>query len=443
MIIRELHLTELITIKNKQMKTTKYISIALIGLTFVACTKTEFDDFESLNSGTANFSNYIAVGNSLTQGFQDNGLHNEFNQQNNSYPAILAKQMNTNFLQPTVLGADGSGYLKLTSLAPDIDNVPAASGWNNWDNNKKYNNLGISGIRLTDCVPTNGSTFSPTINQVITSQNPYGKFLDFGSLFSPVTYLEHVKNSNATFYTCWLGNNDVLGWATSGGDDGEINISGIPIPIKTSELTPVAVFRAKYDSIMGAFEKMGAKGVCATIPDVTSIPFFNTVTLAAIGAEVWITEGPYSNNPGNVRKATPDDLILLSTKDKFSTTTGHGFVQANPLTHEEVLDKDEVAVVRNHTVLLNNEIKASANAHGAAIADMHEYMFSLKSGMTFDGVAFDAKFIEGGAFSLDGVHPNTRGYALVANKFIEVINQAYGSNLRPVMVHDYRGIIFP
>ncbi len=63
--------------------------------------------------------------------------------------------------------------------------------------------------------------------------------------------------------------------------------------------------------------------------------------------------------------------------------------------------------------------------------------------ITFDGVDYNANFIEGGAFSLDGVHPNTRGYAIIANKFMETINDTYGANLTPVPVQDYRGIIFP
>lgn len=426
------------------MKNLKYITMSMIAIALASCTKTEFDDFEATTSGGANFTKYVAVGNSLTQGYQDGGLHNEFSQQNNSYPAIIAKQMGVSFVQPTVLGADGSGYKKLVNLLPTLEDVPAASGWNNWDQTKNYNNLGIAGIRLTDCVPTSGDPTSPIVNQFILSNNPYGNFLKFGQplMDPPVSYLDHVKTTNATFYTCWLGNNDVLGWATSGGDDGTVTLPGFP-PINTSGLTDVTIFKNKYDSILDAFQAMGAKGACATLPDVTAIPFFTTVTLDKIGAEVWITEGPYSNNPGNVRKATTQDLILLTTKEKFDPSTGHGFIQSNPLDHTEVLDKDEVAVVQSHTNLLNNQIKLSAANHGVAVVDMYSYMYELKSGITFDGVNYTASYIEGGGFSLDGVHPNTRGYAIIANKFIETINSYYGSNIRPVMVQDYRGIIFP
>jgi len=53
------------------------------------------------------------------------------------------------------------------------------------------------------------------------------------------------------------------------------------------------------------------------------------------------------------------------------------------------------------------------------------------------------KYIEGGAFSLDGVHANSRGYAYLANEFIRVINSNYGSNLPPVQIANYRGVTFP
>ena len=52
-------------------------------------------------------------------------------------------------------------------------------------------------------------------------------------------------------------------------------------------------------------------------------------------------------------------------------------------------------------------------------------------------------YIEGGVFSLDGVHPNGIGYAIIANEFIRVINEFYGANLQTVSVSNYRGITFP
>lgn len=431
------------------MKKSIYIFIA-ISLVLTSCLKTEFDEIE-LKSGSANFSNYIAVGNSLTQGFQDNGLHNDNNEQDNSYPAILAKQMKLvapemgSFVQPTV-NEYGSGYVYLGIVNGELSPIkPGDPGgrqedgsWSSWGNKTlKYNNLGVAGVRLADCVPTAGDALSSTINQFVLSANPYGRFLDFGTTFiNEVSYLDHIKNSDATFFTCWLGNNDVLGWATSGGDDGEINILGTSI--KTTGLTDVNEFRNKYDSVLVAFNNMGAKGICATIPDVTAIPYFTTITPAFVGvSELWITEGDGST----VRKLTSEDLVILTASDAIES--GKGLTQGNPLDHTEVLDRDEVQMARNHTIALNNEIKASAAVHGYYVVDMYDYMGQLSSGLVYDGVELTAKFIEGGVFSLDGVHPNQRGYAVVANKFIETINQSYGSNIPPVDIGNYKSVVFP
>jgi hypothetical protein len=74
----------------------------------------------------ADFTRYIAVGNSLTAGYADGGLYLEGQQ--NSYPSIIAKQMAAvgggKFTQPlfTEAQANGSGYLKLTGFTDRFAN---------------------------------------------------------------------------------------------------------------------------------------------------------------------------------------------------------------------------------------------------------------------------------------------------------------------------------
>jgi len=92
---------------------------------------------------------------------------------------------------------------------------------------------------------------------------------------------------------------------------------------------------------------------------------------------------------------------------------------------------------------INNQIKAAATSHGYYVVDMYAFMNTFSSGITFDGVDLSPKYIEGGAFSLDGLHPNSRGYAMIANEFIKVINLNFQSNLQTVSVGNYRGITFP
>jgi len=452
------------------MKKINYIPVIIAATVALSCTKTQFDDAEATSGGSANFSNYIAVGNSLTQGYQDGGLHNEYQQQENSYPAIIAKQMETSFLQPMVEGA-GSGYRKLTSLAPDIIPVSpeaswGAAGWSTWDKTKQYNNMGVAGILLRDCVS------GGTGNTLYAAANPYGGYQDLQTK----TYLDNVTASNATFFTNWLGNNDVLSWATSGGFDDANGIPGF------SALTPAGEFRTKYDAILSAFQTMGAKGVCATLADVTAIPFFTTVphnpipldqanaaalnsafaayntvldNLVLAGAissseatqrKINFVAGatnailiedesltdltPYlpANSPYiKTRQATAADLILLTSSDTIGKVIGGDptkkYGVTIPFSDTFVLTEDEVTEVQTRTLELNAEIRASAAANGnVAVVDMYAVMFELQKGMNFDGVSYTANYIKGGAFSLDGVHPNSRGYAIIANKFMETIN---------------------
>jgi len=55
-------------------------------------------------------------------------------------------------------------------------------------------------------------------------------------------------------------------------------------------------------------------------------------------------------------------------------------------------------------------------------------------------VSVRAKLDSGGGFSLDGVHPSPRGYAILANAFAEAINAKYGSNLPGVNPLDFTGL---
>ena len=428
-----------------------YISISVLAI-LSSCTKSQFNEYET-SSGTANFSTYISVGNSFTQGLQDGGLHNEYGQQENSYPAIIARQMGTHFVQPLVSGT-GSGYMHLEYIdgeievikAYDIDiinNDPLAINYDpsfiNWvSNSVKYNNLAVGGLNVRNVyglspaehIYLGGGATAPLAWNGVAGEpiTPYGRFLDWGTASNKIQYVENVAASNATFFTNWLGTNDVLAWAKEGGDD----LDGF------SFLTDISDFRKKYDTVLAVFQALGAQGVCATVHDIIQAPFFTTITLEVLGKDIWIKEGADTTI---IRKAVPEDLILLTAKDHLGD--GEGLTQANPLPHITVLDKDEVAITRTFINSINNEIRASAASHGYVVLDMHPFMNSLVAGINFDGIALSTKYIEGGAYSLDGLHPNTRGYAMIANEFIKTINNNFGSSLQPVSVGNYRGITFP
>ena len=98
------------------MKNTINICLGLLAIGFVSC-EPEFENPVNeegfYDSGSANFSNFVAVGNSLTAGFADNALY--ITGQQNSYPNILAGQFEFagggDFTQP--LMSDNLGGLLL------------------------------------------------------------------------------------------------------------------------------------------------------------------------------------------------------------------------------------------------------------------------------------------------------------------------------------------
>lgn len=446
----------------------------------IGCKKTEFDPVDR-TQGSADFTRYVAVGNSLTQGYQDGGLY-EATQQN-SYPAIIARQMKIvnpdmePFIQPLAPG-NGSGYMHLEYIngeievikSEDLGGYTADPSWENWGGNgsgpspRVYSNLGISGIKLINVIHRNDDEkrvnhaffAGVDLGFIKIDGNPYGRFLYFGN-YNPllntgthIPYLEHIKRSGATFFTCWLGNNDVLGYATSGGQVRKIKdvLPGIELlfpaigEMEYNGLSDPGEFRQKYDSVLRAFQNIGAKGVVATIPDVTTIPFFTTLTLEVIKAKLNVSIVYVEDNGGNVRPMVAGDFVLLTANDLIEDNAA-GNSSSNPIPKEYVLDVSEAAQCRSRTIELNNIIQSLANQYNYPVVDMYMFLKTVESGIKIDGVSYDVRYIEGGAFSLDGVHVNQRGYAIVANEFIKKINEFYGSNIPLVEVGKYKGIIFP
>jgi len=258
------------------MKWITNLSLAILLFGFIIGCKPEIE-VPAPKAGGADFSEYIALGNSLSAGFSDGGLYLEVQQQ--SFPALIANQImkinaGLQFNQPEMPQGNGSGYLKLRTLDLvnqifDFTILPPDANWTNKIPGT-YQNLGIPGIRVRD-ITVNGYGANPT------QGNPYF-YRILGEQEANKSYLDVLSESNATIYTSWLGSNDVLGYATSGGKDG---ISGLP-GTGINGLTPVNEFEASYDALINAMNGKGASGFLITVPDVTNIPFFKSIAWNAL-----------------------------------------------------------------------------------------------------------------------------------------------------------------
>lgn len=463
--------------------------LGLLGLGLAGCQP----DIEapSASAGSADFSRYISVGNSLTAGYSDGGLYREG--QLNSYPSILAEQFaqvgGGAFVQPlfTDAQANGSGYLRLAGFTATGSPVTAAvttnlavrGGTAQAPLYTKFtdliNNLGVPGIRMSDIqTPGYGSMAgNPFFERITPDASPLQ------------TYLQRVQATVAsvkpTFFTEWLGNNDVLGYATSGGAS----------PAASNSLTPVPAFTTNTGLVLDALTANGAKGVVATIPDVAGIPFFTTVgpafkaTLTANnvpGVVAFTGAAPGAPASGNRKQIATADIrdanggrqlfTLISAPFlgllgrptgapwrslvpraalgtylaayAIDTTQAFGATAGNPIPSAFILDDVEQGNVATATTAFNAALIAAANARNLAVFDANTFFRTVAvNGYVANAANNTASYLSGNLFGLDGVHPTPRGYAVVANEMLKVINAKYGSTFQGVNANNYRGVVFP
>lgn len=424
----------------------KYILNSFVAaiILFAASCKPEIETSAGTTTGTANFSKYIAVGNSLTSGFADGGLYLEG--QKVAYPNLIADKMSAvgggSFTSPffTDAQANGSGYITLSALVngtPTLTNVTNNLAYRDATHLAKYTgeiqNLGVPGMRVD-------LAFAAPFG----AANMYLERLLTDSQVGTTSYFQFIQGRNHTFFSLWLGNNDALGYATNGGVTTDA----------TNVLTDKSTFALLYSNLVNALTAGGQKGVVGTIPDVTAVPYFNTVTVAALlnaakainpaAAAIYIQTGT-----ATVRAATNEDLIRLpfQTAGLFGVPNALGYPYGldprNPIASNWVLDKDEIMKVKDYVDSYNSTIKLLASSKGLAVADTYTYLNLVKTGVAIQGVNINSSFITGGAFSLDGIHLTPRGNAVIANVFIDAINTKYGSTIPTVDITQYRGVKFP
>ncbi|HET9212737.1 MAG TPA: SGNH/GDSL hydrolase family protein [Thermoanaerobaculia bacterium] len=377
--------------------------------------------FGQVNTGGANFSTYVAMGDSLTAGFSSGSLVKTY--QVNSYPALLYRQATgktTGFEQPLVSPPGIPGILRLTGLFPTVITATPGLGQPlNLNLPRPYNNIAVPGATLHDLLTKTQSTSANDITDLILRQQG-------------ATQLQEGLALHPTFVTLWIGNNDALAAATSG-----IAIEGVT-------LTPPAQFTADYNTVVNAITAAGARMAVANIPDVTSIPFVTTIPRFLVNPR---TNQLVLINGQPVPLIGPDgplqagDYVLLTASSELAQ--GRGIPVAaggtgQPLSDNAVLSAAEVATIKAHVAAYNSTISSVASAKGLALVDANALLNNLAAnGIAIGGIEFTSAFLTGGIFGYDGVHPTALGYAYIANQFIDAINAFYGADIPEVDLYPF------
>jgi len=151
---------------------------------------------------------------------------------------------------------------------------------------------------------------------------------------------------------------------------------------------------------------------------------------------------------GQARPATEADLMVLTSQsvigavneEYFNQLVGQGVPPAQagqlsvggitlPLQDQWVLLPSEQASIKTATDAYNASIEAVVSQKGLGFVDAEGLLEQLSTGgVASDGFIITGDYVTGGAFSLDGIHLNARGYAFLANEFLKAIDETYGSN---------------
>lgn len=429
------------------------------------------------SSGDADFSKFVALGGNFMAGYQDGALYKDGQQY--SIPYLIAKFMHlaggpAEFAQPFMPDNEGLGFnpkpwesafqhasklrYKLdcegtNALKPIKDLFSTAGIYENHPGGT-FQNISVPFARMSQYNDYNLGGISPNPNSNIFYHR-------FASQWGISTMLSDAKTQSPTFFALWTGMEDIFDYARNGGYN--------------QNILPSDSFSTYLDAILSQFN---TKGVIANIPDLTSFPFYtlipwdgmdlsqgktDSLNLAYFGSPpYWYLIGPdtfYIDTfhvgkngfmiedpastapPPGYRKMVSGEYILLTIPlDSMKCNKMGSFI---PLPDRYVLDINEVNIINQTITDYNTVIAAMAQKYNLALVDMNAFFKSVVNGIKWNGVDYNAEFVSGGFFSLDGYHPNQKGYALIANEFVKAINSKYNSTIPTVNCPECSGIKFP
>ena len=455
---------------------------------------------KTYSKGNADFSQFVTIGDSLTAGYADGALYKSG--QENSYPAILAQQFDLvdggSFIQPLMnddlggllfAGVENPSFPKRLVLDATTESPELIAGTPSTEatlalTGGPFNNMGVPGAKSFHLVADGYGNPAGLLTDPIAA-NPY--FVRFAAT-SDTSVVTDAVAQQPTFFTLWIGNNDLLLYATEGGVgvDRTGNLDATTYSQNVNDITDPDLFSIVYSQLIAKLTAANAKGVLINIPDVSAIPYFTTVPYNAVPLDQATADALNANpkyvayNAGvktalgddsdeaaqrqikftvgqnavvisdedltdltgaglpSMRQATASDLLVLKTSSIIGTAFENDETAvwgiSKPLEDKDVLIPSEITAIETARQAFNVKIKAEADANDNLIlVDMATILSELSTtGVDYGTGSIDATYATGGGFSLDGVHPTARGYAVIANEIIKAINAGFEATIPTV-----------
>lgn len=476
------------------------------------------------SAGSADFTKFVAIGNSFIAGVQAGALFNDG--QANSLPAILNKQFacvggSATFNQPDINATLGWNLLVTQPILTDatepvlgrmllqgtpplptsqvygagnleaLPNPMANPAFIYTGSKTELNNFGVPAITLGQIlIPNTGDWTNP---------DPAAGFSPFYARFASnpgtSTILTDAATAQGTFFLFWAGLDDFLLYAAFGGDP------------TLAPLTDAPAFEMQYGLALGGLlaSNPELKGVVGNFPNIFHMPHFTSVPWNAVPLDA-ATAGMVEASLADNYNAFLEGMVALSVIDEeemalrmlayeegqngvlisdetltdltpymagpyagllpyaqarqtkntdilpFSAATVLGSVVGGeptqimgvtvPLPDQYALIPSEIQAIEAARTAFNNTVAtvADANSDRVALADIDQFLgnFVASRAMVSNGITLTPNINPPtGVYSEDGIHPNSRGYALLSNAFIAAINAKFGASIPMTNVSRY------
>lgn len=396
------------------------LALLALGAVLTACIDDESHTLFEPDGG-ALFQRYVALGNSITAGFQSGGINIELQQE--AYPVLLAEKAGAPFGIPA-LAMPGCPPPYLAPLSTEraggatcalrISPGPAV-----------VQNLAVPGATAAHVLHPVGT--GTTLNTLILGGR---------------TQAAAMIDARPSLVSVWIGNNDALSAALSG---------------DPSQLTPLESFQATYDQIVMSINESTAR-------EAILIGVANAALMAPAlqpGAYFWVIGQPPSPF---AEVLDVDDSCAPGTAGGSRLVSFQGVLvqlddsPAGPVVincHEDapfLLNAAELQEISAAVAAFNAHIRARAEENGWLYIDPMEDFFlpafpdpdlvrkcqGLATAATPEQIAaavqntcpsLSAPNFFGAYFSFDGVHPSARGHIAIAQAIAVALNEEYGLTL--------------
>jgi hypothetical protein len=393
--------------------------------------------------GSADFSNFVALGDSYGAGFESSSLNERH--QPWSWPAVVARQLGYRlctpsdpatahcFAQPLVSFPGIANELVLTSIlgvSPTITPAPGQGQPLMTTFGRPYNNLSVPGMTLGGLLAITGAE-PPMPNEP--TPVSFARFI----LRGQGTEIQQAIAQHPTFIAMWIGGNDYL----------NVIFTGNPATV-----TSTADFKTRYEAVLDALIA-GAPNAGMVVGNLPAnvVPYLRLIPPFLVdpstGQQVLVGGNPVffiaKNADGTESPIAPTTLIPFGTRTKLAQGYGlPAFLKNIPpfsllphtgeaLSADDVITAAEFAAVTARVAEFNAVINSAAAARNIPVADvagLFNRVFA-PTGEHIGPITVTAGPVSGGFFSNDFFHLTDLGYLLMGNEFVKAINAGYGTRI--------------